>query len=177
MRRKPAYLVMFGAAIAVTALYNARDVCATSAVGFTSTTLVKGKLSKINDLDKSLIPGTDEDGLRANGWESLQKPKGPSDLYVQKNVWEPGGSSGWHSHPGQSLVVVTEGTVTGYKGDDPECKPMVYTQGMAFADSGSGHVHLIRNEGTVVAQTIAVQLIPAGTARRIDAPDPGNCHF
>jgi uncharacterized cupin superfamily protein len=100
-----------------------------------------------------------------------------SDLYVQKNVWRPGGSTGWHTHPGQSLVVVTEGTVTDYEGDDPECKPAVYTQGMAFVDPGGDHAHLIRNEGTSVAQTIAVQLIPEGAARRIDAPDPGNCHF
>jgi hypothetical protein len=28
-----------------------------------------------------------------------------------------------------------------------------------------------------VAQTIAVQLIPADQGRRIDVADPGNCHF
>jgi hypothetical protein len=31
--------------------------------------------------------------------------------------------------------------------------------------------------GTVVAQAIAVQLIPSGQPRRIDAPDAGNCNF
>jgi hypothetical protein len=32
-------------------------------------------------------------------------------------------------------------------------------------------------EGTVEANTIAVQTIPVGATRRIDAADPGNCRF
>jgi hypothetical protein len=38
-------------------------------------------------------------------------------------------------------------------------------------------VHIIRNEGSILASTIAVQLIPAGATRRIDEPAPGNCSF
>jgi len=38
-------------------------------------------------------------------------------------------------------------------------------------------VHLIRNEGTVEARSITVQLIPVGATRRIDAPAQGNCPF
>jgi hypothetical protein len=48
---------------------------------------------------------------------------------------------------------------------------------MAFVDPGGGHVHILRNEGTVEAKTIAVQLIPADAARRMEIADPGNCHF
>jgi hypothetical protein len=47
---------------------------------------------------------------------------------------------------------------------------------MGFVDAGVNHVHLIRNEGSVVATTMAVQLIPANAARRIDEPQPSNCH-
>ena len=68
--------------------------------------------------------------------------------------------------------------MTAYEGDDPDCKPHSYTAGMGFVDPGNGHVHIVRNESTTdVAQAVAVQLIPAGQPRRIDAPDPGNCHF
>jgi hypothetical protein len=67
--------------------------------------------------------------------------------------------------------------VTAYEGDDPECKASVYTQGMGFVDPGGNHVHIIRNEGTVEARTIAVQLIPADAMRRIDVQSPGNCPF
>jgi hypothetical protein len=72
---------------------------------------------------------------------------------------------------------ITAGTVTAYEGNDPKCEPCVYTQGMTFVDPGGSHVHIIRNESDVPAQTIAVQLIPAGAARRIDVASPGNCPF
>ena len=62
-------------------------------------------------------------------------------------------------------------------GHDPDCKPHVYKTGMGFVDAGGDHVHILRNEGDVEAKTIAVQIIPADAARRIDVEDPGNCHF
>jgi hypothetical protein len=67
--------------------------------------------------------------------------------------------------------------VTAYEGDDPDCKPMVYTTGTGLLIPVVATCHIIRNEGDVVAQTIAVQLIPAAATRRIDVPDPRNCHF
>jgi hypothetical protein len=110
-------------------------------------------------------------------WHSAQKTKGDSNLYVQSNVWIPGGTSGWHTHPGHSLITVTAGTVTAYAGDDPTCTPQDYTVGMTFVDEGGEHVHVIRNEGTVEARTITVQLLPAGSVRRIDAPANPACTF
>jgi hypothetical protein len=70
-------------------------------------------------------------------------------------------------HPGHSLIIVTEGAVTAYDGDDPECKPHLYTKGMGFVDHAE-HVHIIRNEGDVVAKATAVQLVAASAVRRID---------
>jgi uncharacterized cupin superfamily protein len=174
MRRKLAWWVALGAAIAVAALY-AGNVMATPADRFTSTTLALGRFDKIDVVNQRVSPPV---GDRAGTvWLSLQKTTGPSDLYVQSNVWEPGGSSGWHTHPGHSLITVVAGTVTAYEGDDPQCKPHVYTQGMGFVDPGGEHVHVLRNEGAVEARTITVQLLPAAATRRIDAPDPGNCSF
>jgi hypothetical protein len=110
-------------------------------------------------------------------WLSWQKTKGNSDVYVQSNVWAPGAHTGWHSHPGHSLIIVTAGTLTAYEGDDRRCRPHQYSQGMGFVDEGGDHVHIIRNEGAVEARGIAVQLIPADATRRIDVPAPGNCAF
>jgi hypothetical protein len=53
----------------------------------------------------------------------------------------------------------------------------VYEVGTGFIDSGDGHLHLLRNEGSTDAVTVAVQILPAGADRRIDAPSPGNCSF
>jgi len=175
MRRKMTWLVLFSAVIVVTALYYAGSVWATPANGFVATTLAKGRLGEFEVFNHSILPPTPGSSDDENVWLSMQKTKGSSDLYVQSNVWQPGGSTGWHSHPGHSLIIVTQGALTNYESDDPECKPHVYTQGMSFVDPGGSHVHIVRNEGTVVATNIAVQLIPAGAMRRIDAPAPANC--
>jgi quercetin dioxygenase-like cupin family protein len=103
--------------------------------------------------------------------------KGPSDVYVVSNVIAPNGHTGWHTHPGPSLITVKAGAVTAYEGDDPTCSPTVYTAGQGFVDPGDGHVHILRNEGSVAAETIAVQLLPQGAVRRIDVPAPGTCPF
>lgn len=103
--------------------------------------------------------------------------KGSSDVHITTNVVIPGGTSGWHTHPGPSVVVVKSGTATLYDGDDPTCTPQVYEAGSAFLDRGGGHVHLLRNENSVDLETVAFQVVPAGAVRRIDAPNPGYCGF
>jgi hypothetical protein len=143
-------------------------VRATPSSGFTSTTLATARFDEI-DVKNFTLP--------ADFWQARLKTQGLSDVYVQSNAWVPGGSSGWHTHPGHSLILVTAGTVTAYDGDDPTCTPREYTQGMGFVDPGGGHVHLLRNEGSIDARTITVQLIPAAAVRRIDAADPGTCTF
>jgi quercetin dioxygenase-like cupin family protein len=166
MRGRRTCLVLVGATIAVMALHHLGRAMATTPEGYKSTLLAVGRFGEIDV--SSYFPR----GLKADGneqlWLSLQETKGLSDVYVQSNVWAPGGSTGWHSHPGHSLIIVTAGTVTDYEGHDPGCKPHVYKAGMGFVDPGGDHVHILRNEGAVEAQTIAVQLIPA---------DRGNCHF
>jgi quercetin dioxygenase-like cupin family protein len=177
MRKKLAWLTLLSAVIVGTAIYS-RKAVATPASGFVGTTLAVGRFGEI-DVFSHLIPehGPEFEGHKRDFWLSWQKTKGLSDLYVQSNVWQPGGSTGWHSHPGHTLVTVTEGTVTAYEGDDPDCKPHAYTKGMGFVDHVTDHVHIVRNEGNVPATAIAVQLIPAGAARRIDAENPGHCSF
>jgi quercetin dioxygenase-like cupin family protein len=119
-----------------------------------------------------------------DSWELELKTRGLSDVHVVRNTFQPrtsaspGGHSGWHSHPGPSLITVTSGTISAYSGEDSTCTPQVYSAGMGFVDPGAGQVHLLRNEGNVPAVTVAVQLLPAGAPRRIDVtPAPVNCGF
>lgn len=171
MRRKLVWLVL-SAGMMVTALFYARPAMATPPDKFTSTTIAKGQFAEFQAINQFIPP--------VNGgdiWLSRQKTKGLSDGYVLSNVWQPGGTTGWHTHLSHTLIIVTAGAVTQYQGDDPTCTPTVYTAGMSFVDEGGVHVHIVRNEGNVDAQVIAVRLIPAGQPGRIDAPDPGNCHF
>lgn len=176
MRRKVTVLMLLTAMCLLTAPYAAR-LLATPAAGFVGTTIAAGRFGDINVFNSLIPPNFWKDRHHSDVWLSWQKTKGNSDVYVQSNVWQPGGSTGWHTHPGHSLIIVTAGEVTAYEGDDPKCKPTVYTVGMGFVDPGGGHVHNLRNEGAIEARTVAVQLIPADATRRVDAPDPGNCPF
>jgi hypothetical protein len=171
MRRKLVWFVL-SAGMMVTALFYARPAMATPPDKFTSTTIAKGQFAEFQAINQFIPP--------VNGgdiWLSRQKTKGLSDGYVLSNVWQPGGTTGWHTHLSHTLIIVTAGAVTQYQGDDPTCTGTVYTAGMSFVDEGGVHVHIVRNEGSVDAQVVAVRLIPAGQPGRIDAPDPGNCHF
>jgi quercetin dioxygenase-like cupin family protein len=114
--------------------------------------------------------------IKTGHWKADIRTKGASDLHVLQNTIAPGGTFGWHSHPGPSLVIVKSGTATFYLAGDPTCTPHVVPAGSGFVDSG-GDVHVVRNEGSVDLVTVVVSLVPAGAKRRIDQPNPGNCPF
>jgi quercetin dioxygenase-like cupin family protein len=98
------------------------------------------------------------------------KTKGASDVYVVYNTIAPGGHTGWHSHPGPSIVSVKSGVATEYHGDAPG-EAYVHVAGTSFIDDGEGP-HLIRNEGATNLELVAFQVLPAGATRRIDEPAP-----
>ncbi len=108
-------------------------------------------------------------------WDLKLKVKGDSDVYITQHTFPLGAHTGWHTHPGPSLITVVSGVLMVYDADDPTCTPKTYSAGQSFTDIGCGDVHLVRNEGTVEAVDVAVQIVPAGADRRIDAPDPANC--
>jgi hypothetical protein len=109
-------------------------------------------------------------------WHVEIKAKPAVDLAVQSIVFQPGGHSGWHRHPGPVFIQVVSGTMTFYESDDPSCTPIVRTAGQGFLDVGE-HAHIARNETSAPAQNIVTYFAPPGAALRIDAPNPGNCPF
>jgi quercetin dioxygenase-like cupin family protein len=144
----------------------AGNVLATDASGFRAVQQWKGVFGEIN--------------LHVNDMPRHQvklQTKGASDVYVTRNAIDPGGHSGWHTHPGPSLIMVTVGEIVAYDGDDPTCTGTVYKAGEGFVDPGDGHVHLLRNETDAPAETVAFQILPQGATRRIGTPAPGNCPF
>ena len=82
--------------------------------------------------------GTFSQRIKVNTPNIKAKFKRPSDFIVHENVIDPGGSTGWHSHPGPALVIVNEGTFTLYDGDDRKCRPHRYGPGQSFVDQGGG---------------------------------------
>ena len=100
-----------------------------------------------------------------------------ADIAIAKVVLKPGGSTGWHSHPGVTLVSVASGTVAGY---DKKCEKTVYKAGEGFADLASNDAgHVVRNKGNEKAVLYATFLVPTNTTDeglRIDEPKPQNCN-
>jgi quercetin dioxygenase-like cupin family protein len=128
----------------------------------------------------TLAPTTDlaavDINVETGSWELELKIKGRSDVSVVENRVAPGGTFGWHSHPGPSLIIVKSGTMTFYRANDPTCSPDVYTAGQALIDPGNS-IHVGVNEGTVDAVVVVTRFVPDGAATRIDQPAPGNCGF
>lgn len=139
---------------------------ATPSSGFTAAQQWKGVYAPFN------VSGTDG---RVN---TQLKTKDESEIYVTRNAIAPGGYSGWHSHPGPSMVTVTVGSVKVYDGTDPICGWKTYNAGEGFIDEGGDHLHHITNASdSQPAETVATQIIPVGATRRVDAPKPTNCPF
>jgi quercetin dioxygenase-like cupin family protein len=143
---------------------------ATPPQGVVTTTLGVARFGDIDATTKTKIGPAHPRDI----WKARIKTRGASDLYVIQNTISPGGTFGWHSHPGPSLVIVKSGTATFYMSDDPTCSPVVVQAGQGFVDNGHD-THVVRNEGNVDLVTVVTSLVPAGFERRIDEPAPANC--
>ena len=160
MRMRRRWMVAIGAVVFGVAVC-AGAVLATPQAGVTTSTVAKATVGPL-DLKAHSIP--------ANTWGAMINTRGDSDLYVVDNKVAVGGTTGWHSHLGPSLIFVLAGTISNYHGDDPTCTPHTYTAGESFVDEGGSDVHMLRNNGTVQAETLAVQFLPQGAQRKIDVP-------
>jgi hypothetical protein len=109
----------------------------------------------------------------ADFWKFKMSAKGPTDVHIIENIIAPGGSFGWHTHPGPSLVIVKTGTLSVYHG--PSCTMEDFGPGLplgsTFVDQGHD-LHLVRNNTAGVDDVYVVSFVPAGFTRRIDQPNP-----
>ena len=94
------------------------------------------------------------------------------EVVVQEITIAPGGTTGWHSHPGPVVVVVKAGTLTYVREARGECIDTPYAAGSAFVDPGQGHAHTAFNLGSDNLVLVATYFdVPAGAgAQRIDVP-------
>ena len=100
------------------------------------------------------------------------------ETVVQQVIIAPGGATGWHSHPGPTVVLIKSGQMSFYDSEDPTCTVRTYSAGQSFVDRGQGHAHIARNEGSVNLEIWAIYFdVPPGGAFRTDAPNPGYCNF
>ncbi len=105
----------------------------------------------------------DSDGIRF-------KTKQPNDLSVVTLTMAPGGTTGWHRHPGIVMIAVTEGTGTFYGAD---CTPTTYSAGDVFVETGEDSAAVVRNEIDSPFVITVTFVVPRGAPFRIDEPNPG----
>ena len=100
-----------------------------------------------------------------------------TDVAMAQITVAPGGSAGWHSHPGGAIVVVKQGTLTVYTAIGSKCQTNTYGPGQAFIER-PGEVDDVFNTGTVpYVLYVTFPQVPQGVSARIDELNPGTCGF
>jgi quercetin dioxygenase-like cupin family protein len=133
---------------------------ATPPSGATTTLLVRATLGKFEEQNQGI---------------EVESERRSADLAIVRVVLEPGGSTGWHHHPGVGPAAVSSGTVTFY---DADCDKTVYTAGEGFFESHD-EPQLVKNRGDRKAVFYVAFIIPTSTppeGLRIDDPQPRNCN-
>ena len=154
---------IFIAVLSVAVVALASVALATPPTGFTTNLLARGSAGQLH---------VRHDGIRLTSRHGVS-----TDVAVATVTIEPGGSSGWHHHPGIVLVVVQSGTVSFY---NRHCRADVHQAGETFTES-SDSPGLAKNTGTGTAVVQATFIVPASTPPapptplRIDDPQPKHC--
>lgn len=91
---------------------------------------------------------------------------GPQDFRIQQVTIDPGGDSGWHTHPGYEYTIVKAGEVVFEKAG--ACTPRTVKAGDAIFISGSLR-HRAHNAGTVPAELWVTYTLAPDHPVRIDS--------
>ena len=98
-----------------------------------------------------------------------------TDVAMAQITVNPGGSSGWHSHPGGAIVVVKQGSLAVHQSIGSQCQITTYSAGQAFIER-PGEVDDVTNTGTIpYILFVTFPRVPQGDSTRTDQPDPGTC--
>jgi quercetin dioxygenase-like cupin family protein len=101
------------------------------------------------------------------------KTRGPVDVATVHVTFQPGGTTGWHVHPGPALVTVKTGQLTLHRAKG--CRTRTFGAGQTFLELGPADVNLTRNETGTVTETVVTFLLPVGAPTTVDAPAPDHC--
>ena len=98
-----------------------------------------------------------------------------TDVAMAQITVNPGGSSGWHSHPGGAIIIVQQGSLTVHQPVGAQCQTTTYSAGQAFIER-PGEVDDVTNAGAVpYVLFVTFPRVPQGDSPRTDQPDPGTC--
>lgn len=123
--------------------------------GFHPKIIADGKIAKATEVD-------------ANGIEFSSRKN--ARVIVQTVDFDGGGNSGWHTHPGLTVVTVVGGSVVDHSGCDA---PVAYTANQSFVEEPNTPGFVENASATVQAHVVATLIVPDGMAPRtnVEAPD------
>ncbi len=84
----------------------------------------------------------------------------PTDFHIDVVTIDPGGNSGWHTHPGPEYSVIKAGEIILERA--PNCDPITLKAGQGFFTPG-GTAHMAHNDGKDPAEIYVTYTVPAGT--------------
>jgi hypothetical protein len=166
MSKKTVTLIALGALM----LLLTGVAIATPPSGFTARLLARGNGGEFTIRDKAM-------GFKIRADE-------PTDIALVEASLTPGGYTGWHGHPGPSLVVVKSGTLTMYqprRGDDHDddavrqgsCLVQTFSAGQAFVHPPS--VHNFVNKGSGTLEFYIAYFAPPAAPLLRDEAAPSEC--
>jgi quercetin dioxygenase-like cupin family protein len=106
----------------------------------------------------------------------VEQRKG-NDVAVNQNTIQPAGYSGWHSHPGTTVIAVQSGQVTLYS--EPiaggECRVRTFTAGQLFLEHPKNEYNAVNTGSEPAVVAVTFFNVPHGGSSRIEQTNPGNC--
>jgi hypothetical protein len=151
---------MIAAAAAMITLAASATAAATPPTGLASQLLVRGAAGefRLADRDMRFFLGAGE----------------PTDIALVRATLQPGGSTGWHTHEGQSMVLVEKGVLTSQQARHRRCVTKSFGAGKGFEHPEGAHNFVNNGPGELVFYV--TYFLPAGAAPTpIDAPAPRAC--
>src|SRR5215208_2889746 len=128
MMRRTTLLVTVGVSVLAFLALVVGAALATTPKGVTPTPLTRATLGTFEAEHNSI---------------EVESQSTSADYALAKVLIEPGGTTGWHHHPGVALISVNSGAVAEY---DKNCHKSVFKAGEGFVES-NGEVHVVRNRG------------------------------
>src|SRR5215213_6552485 len=160
MMRRATLLVTLGVSVLALLAVVVGAALATTPKGVTPTPLTRATLGKFEAENQGI---------------EVESQSTSADYALAKVVIEPGGTTGWHHHPGVALISVNSGAVTEY---DKNCHKSVYKAGEGFVET-KGEVHVVRNKGKANAVLYVTFIAPTKTSADglvILDPKPKGCN-
>jgi quercetin dioxygenase-like cupin family protein len=110
-----------------------------------------------------MLPGS-EDGFTAE-----LETEGAANFIVQEVKFSPGGTTGWHTHPGVLLLSLAadSGPIDWY---DASCGKHVYKAGDSWTEGTK--LHDVVNSSSLDAHFVVTYVVPKGVNKRTDEPAP-----